>query len=103
MIVVKRITGESFDLETGSEVPRGLVLSNGSQELIIPASDEVIKSIVIMARLDGIPIPQGPSAQRLTETPPTPPGMTLAPSISEVVLDSGLTEYDDQESGLGSI
>ena len=48
MIKLVSIVGESYDLETGNELPKSIVLTNGIRQLSIPVSDEVIKDILMM-------------------------------------------------------
>lgn len=48
MIRVVRIAGESYDLETGSEFPKALILSNGIREFALHVDDETIKAVVEM-------------------------------------------------------
>jgi len=46
MIRVVRISGESIDLETGKELPKSLVLSNGLREISITVSDEIVQEVI---------------------------------------------------------
>lgn len=49
MIFVKRITGESFDFQTGTEIPKMLVLSNGIDEVSVPVdNDDALKVVRLM-------------------------------------------------------
>jgi hypothetical protein len=46
MIQVVRIAGESFDIETGKQVSKALVLSNGADEVHVPVREDVIKAVL---------------------------------------------------------
>lgn len=97
MIVVKRIVGESYDLETGKAVPKGLVLSNGSQEVTIRASDGEIEAVLrLMAN-------QLADPDQEPDSPDHAPMSLVPPQDDSVSLNDGLSEWDDQESGLSSI
>jgi hypothetical protein len=48
MIRVVRLAGESLDLETGTELPKSLVLSNGLREVSIIISDDIAREVVRM-------------------------------------------------------
>lgn len=101
MIFIKRITGESFDLETGSQLPKNLVLSNGTSEVSIPVTDEVAMTVVqLMAGAVGLPMPVPQDEPTEPEETPYKPGhvLNLAKEIQEV---SG--EYDDPDTGTSSI
>lgn len=100
MIIVKRITGESFDLETGEQIPKTLVLSNGEREATIIIDDAaaltVVKLMVSDHELDDVPAEGGES-------------FTLADSDDDPELKLSRTaegafgEWDDHESGIASI
>lgn len=48
MIRVVRIAGESFDLETKKELPKSLVLSNGTRELSVYVDDDTAAEVLKM-------------------------------------------------------
>jgi len=48
MIHVVRITGESYDLESGTEIPKALVLSNGVREFSLHVDDDTVQAVVEM-------------------------------------------------------
>lgn len=48
MIRVIRIAGESYDLETGEELPKALILSNGLREFALHVDDETAHAVVQM-------------------------------------------------------
>lgn len=43
---IVRIVGESFDLRTGQESPKGVVLSNGHHEITLPVDDRQLGIIL---------------------------------------------------------
>lgn len=94
MILIKRIVGESLDLETGEEISRGLLLTNGISEVVVPVDDEFLKTVILLMHemRGGPPMPE---AQPVQETPapsavvknnvPTPQKVpaTVAPFVME--------------------
>lgn len=46
MITVIRVTGESYDLETGTQIPKAIVISNGVQELSILVDDDTARKVI---------------------------------------------------------
>lgn len=48
MIRVIRIAGESYDLETGEELPKALILSNGLREFALHVDDDTAHAVVQM-------------------------------------------------------
>jgi hypothetical protein len=46
MIIIKRLVGESYDFETGREINKGLVLSNGVSERTVEATPEMIQAVL---------------------------------------------------------
>lgn len=52
MISVIRIIGESYDLVTGNESPKSLVLTNGSQEVAIAISDKDLSRVLTLLGAD---------------------------------------------------
>jgi hypothetical protein len=101
MITVKRITGESYDLETGEEIPKTLVLSNGSQEVSIAVDDETAVEVVKL--MVGRQEPMRPEEPQRGD-------QELSQLISEEMVKdlergdgSEMGEWDDPESGVASI
>ena len=43
---IVRVVGESFDLRTGQESPKGVVLTNGHHEITLPVSDEQLQTVL---------------------------------------------------------
>jgi hypothetical protein len=50
MIAVIRIAGESLDLQTGAEMPKALVLSNGISEYTLFVDDDTARAVIGMQR-----------------------------------------------------
>lgn len=48
MIRVTKILGESYDLETGAETKKGLILSNGISEVAVEVSDEAVDRVITL-------------------------------------------------------
>jgi hypothetical protein len=46
MIRITKILGESYDLETGQETRKGLLLTNGISEVPVEASPELIDTVI---------------------------------------------------------
>jgi len=115
MIVVKRIAGESYDLETGQEIPKTLVLSNGHHEFGFPIDDETARSIIqfMLESPDSSAAPppkpafDGETVARVDQEVTAPPAAAPAPNFSLAPdpgdQDGELGEWDDPESGLKSI
>jgi hypothetical protein len=55
MIRVVRLAGESYDLETGDQLPKALILSNGVREFSLHVDDETARAVVeMMAEGQGV-------------------------------------------------
>jgi hypothetical protein len=68
VIKVVRIAGESYDLETGSELSKAIVLSNGAREISIHVDDNIIGEIVqMMTEAQGGTLPMGPSKPQVPQ------------------------------------
>jgi hypothetical protein len=103
MIVVRRIAGESYDLVTGKEQPKALVLSNGHSEVFVPINEETVLRVIQLM----VTSPQDNAADMsgatfTVEDPPSPaethnPALRVAPPPDES------REYDDPETGTVSI
>ena len=124
MIEVVRITGESFDLKSGAEIPKALVLSNGIREIHVTVGDEVVAEVVgMMAEAAGIAHEVGP-----VPPPAPPPGngdldaaveavqqdiqrrVSAQPAPIAQVEDAPVDEdegpgeeYDDESTGVSSL
>jgi len=59
MLKVVKITEGGIDLETKTELPRAIVISNGHREVTVPANDIVIKEVVALFAENGGPKPEG--------------------------------------------
>jgi len=121
MIRVTRIIGESFDVETRTETPKSVVLSNGKREVVIPVGDEVAQAIVGMLVEDlESRIPSGPRpTPTLDEVLSSPDGQeALAkenygpdwqeqknrqPELAEIPDEGPGNEYDDPTTGVESL
>jgi len=99
MIVVKRIAGESYDLETGAAIPKSLVLSNGSQELSILIDDDTAAAVIQFMAAGGTI--RAPGQVCFSGPAPHQPTMTLVPPTTNP--EEEFTEWDDPESGLKSL
>lgn len=121
MIRVVRLAGESFDLETGAQLPKALILSNGMREFSLHVDDETAMAVVqMMAELEALhrkkaepgngakPAPQEPELE--VAQPPVAesqlwPSTVDAPEdedFSEEVREPG-EEYNDPATGVGSL
>lgn len=91
MIRVVRIVGEAFDIETGQETSKAIVLSNGKDELHVPVRDDVINAILHMYW-------HAPEQTKAAEPQPPPPEVVVE-AMDEPI--SG--PFDDPRSGTASI
>lgn len=106
MIRVTRVIGETYDLETGRESGKLLVLTNGQDEVSIPISDEDLMAVIGLVQKGDEPHPEDRAvpeqyqeyveqSMARQDTPPMPdddePG--------ELHGD----EYDDMLTGTASI
>ena len=107
MIKLVQITGESYDLETGKERPKAIVLSNGVRQLSIEVSDEAVKEIIqmqlevakkepLMERMASQP----PQIRPLVEAAPAPVLAELAETPED---DDPGVDYADSSTGTASI
>lgn len=100
MIKVVRISGESFDLESGKEIPKALVLSNGIREILIPVDEEIIVQVIQMTTETSTQVhPQtlGGNGEELEFASP------VEPDEDKVKTDEPGSEYDDSSTGVGSL
>ena len=120
--VVKFIEG-GFDLTTHQEVPRSVVISNGSREVSLPVSEGQLKDLVKMyAELMGAQSSVEVAPQTRTPAPmsqqvkmfesiedlPEPEGMVTADmeATGSVLDDGGFEpgeEYSDSGTGVASL
>lgn len=47
-ITIKKILGESFDLDTKEELPKALLLSNGQAEAVVYVDDACIEQVLLL-------------------------------------------------------
>jgi len=125
MIRVVRLTGESYDLESGLELPKALVLSNGIREFSLHVDDSTAMAVVqMMAEDHNRPVeatPVGTPVETPVETlAEKAPGNGSPPRLQEVwegspyddtpvdeapreeELEPG-EEYNDPATGVGSL
>jgi hypothetical protein len=102
-MIVKRILGESFDLESGAKIPKALVISNGTDELNIPIDDDTAMAVVRLMVGDTASkvVERQPHNQGLFADPPTPTFETTA--AVPVLNGTNNGSYDDPDSGVASI
>lgn len=93
MIRVTRIVGESFDLESGEEKSKAIMLSNGHRELLVHVSDGVIDSLLRMTA-EALPpdAPQVPSGNG--SGVPQPPAKVLSQEEMDSALETQGTDLD---------
>jgi hypothetical protein len=85
MIRVKRVIGESIDLETGATTGKGIVLTNGVSEMAIEVDDAAIEGVLrLIAEVGG---PVRALLEEDTDPAPDPPRTH--------VVESGLQLPDD--------
>jgi len=91
MIRVVRIAGEAFDIETGERASKAIVLSNGQDEVHVPAGDDVINAVLHLYWS----APEMTKAEEPLEAPKV---------VVEAMQDDGSNRpYDDPRSGTASI
>ena len=124
MIRVTKIVGESFDIDSGKETPKSVVLSNGKREVVIPVGDDVAQAIVGMlveeleGRLPRTPRPT-PTLDEVLSSPDGQEALSkenygpdwqeqvsrrpVQPELAENPEDGPGDEYDDPATGVGSL
>ena len=114
MIKVSRISGESYDLETGDKILKAIVLTNGKREIAIQVSDDVITQILMMERESkGDFQPNKPAdlkivtpnfVEQVTFEPAEPVDLPKNIVEPEVNYDREIgEEYNDPDTGVNSI
>ena len=112
MIKLIQIVGESYNLETGQETKKALVLSNGIRQLSVEVSDEVIRDLIMMqleasqaetpsTRAANHVVVQPVVVEETSEEPVDVPTMA-AVADAPVDEDPGF-EYADSSTGTASI
>ena len=101
MITVSKISGESFDLNTGKELPKSLVLTNGRRELLVVVDDDTIREIIEMEMESRNQLPETPEARRPGVPPHRPPiaassNIRMNPELSVPEL-AEMSEIQDEE------
>jgi hypothetical protein len=99
MITVSRISGESFDLSSGKELPKSLALTNGQREILVVVDDEIIREVIQM-EMESRHFPEKtlaeqPSVPR-TRRPSTAafPNVRLNPNLTQAATE--LAELPDE-------
>jgi hypothetical protein len=115
MIKLVKITGETYDIETGKETGKGIVLSNGHEELHIPVRDEDVRDIILLqmkAKEAVIAVPTGVVGKPADPNPYTEEenlgeGATAVVPLASVAdspaEDEPGPEFDDSSTGTASI
>jgi hypothetical protein len=101
MITVSRISGESFDLNTGRELPKSIALTNGHREVFVVVDDEIVQEIIKMEMESRNQLPETPAAGRPSVPPHRPPvspssNVRVNPELAYVVPE--LAELPDEPS-----
>lgn len=113
MIRIKKLLGESFDLETGRSSTKSLVITNGTKEAVIEVSEpDAVKVLELMALERYRPEPEPKIPAQI------PPQMVMVPEdeveyygggdyeeeppVDEDDYDPG-ESYADRRSGASSI
>lgn len=68
-IRVTRIMGESFDLETGHQLPKSIVLTNGVKEIPVFVDDDVALAVIEMMTGESAPKKSSPALETKPERP----------------------------------
>jgi hypothetical protein len=90
MIRVKKVVGESFDLETGQGTPKGLVLANNNgHTVVVEVSDEDVEAILaLMAdERNAGPKPASLGAEVREDAPGPRPGGTDTLKVTQDELN----------------
>lgn len=102
MISVIAISGETYDLSTGRETPKGIILSNGIRNITIEVSDEVIKEVILLdteARNVSVPKSAAPlEPKRNGKTRKVKVALAVAQEAAEQ-LELGVAVLEDNPLG----
>ena len=102
MLRVVRITGESFDLESGGQLPKTVVISNGITELAIPVDDDTAMEILRLGLSEEEEEPQSVAPDPDEYTIPSTPQPERFHLVPDEPAESG-EDYDDPLTGAASI
>ena len=112
MIFVSRIVGESYDLQTGKELPKALVLSNGTYEHTLYVDDKTVQAIISLGKTTvstqkPVVIPpedaEAPEHSEVRLSPRLMPQPVEAP-VENIAQDDGPgADYDDPTTGVASL
>jgi len=47
-VIVSRIIGDTFDLDSGAEIPRAVILTNGKEELMVEVSEDFTQAAIYL-------------------------------------------------------
>jgi len=113
MISVVAITGETYDLNTGRETPKGVILSNGVRNITIEVSDEVIKEVILLdAEVRNAEAPKRNGKTRKVKSEPMAPPVALTDEADENPLGEAVEpppeddpgfDYADADTGVSSV
>ncbi len=92
MIRVIRIAGESFDLESGKEMSKAIVLSNGHRELSVYVDDDIIQGLLQMSAEAVSEAPQIPQHPGWPKSLPSDNGTGAEQPLSTVMDQGGLAD-----------
>ena len=109
-IVIKRLVGESYDFESGREMSKGFLLSNGVSERTVEATDAQINTVLelyaeLAAGGSEQPTTRAPTGPAPAARPPQKVNGHSAPKASAVASQDGAEpgeEYAD-EHGTASL
>jgi hypothetical protein len=116
MIFVSRIVGESYDLGSGKELPKALVLSNGKEELLLFVEDDIIQSIIRLSQTAAPAAPAAPVQKQVlklqdqvqvsdeSEVRLNPSLIPEPAELPEPPVEEGPgSDYDDPTTGVASL
>ena len=106
MIEILAIEGESFDLKTGEERPHGISISNGISVRHVAAPNNIIKAVVEL-------FAEAKSKEDAGNLRTPKPGISPVDSTdkvnpvtlfeSDIESNTGLSAFDEKNTGVGSI
>lgn len=119
MLQVTKFIEGGFDLTKHEEVARGVIVSNGSHEVLVPVSEATLKELIMLyAELSGVrsadPAPETPEPKprpaprpraeqaRMFESPTPQAEEPTPPADLEEGFEPG-EEYSDSGTGVASL
>jgi hypothetical protein len=117
MIFVSRIIGESYDMNTGKEMPKAIALSNGKEEVLLYVDDNIVQALIQMAKKSEravvVPPPVDLQVPARRPEPPEDTNVRLNPRLVPQVVDvpeeppaqddGPGADYDDPTTGVASL